>query len=216
MGLSCTYKTNPSGISRNNDHHTPQSPNVIQESETPTSDFPGPEIPIFLDPTNELVISNTGLQIEDVIRDFSANTLPQDRVNFCIQQFKSYPQMLLTRNRTPFIHPELYNDFLPFPQALQDAYCACALYLSKTEATCATVFRMIETKCSQVLEARTSWTISEHLAALQAFCLFQIIRLFDCDIRQRAVAEQQESTIAESSADLLRRTEASQSPVSSS
>jgi hypothetical protein len=58
MGLSCTYQTHPSGISRNDDHHTPQSSNVIQESETPASDFLSPEIPILLDPTNELVISN--------------------------------------------------------------------------------------------------------------------------------------------------------------
>jgi hypothetical protein len=124
--------------------------------------------------------------------------------------------MLLCRNRTPFIHPELYNEFLLFPQALQDAYCACALYISKTEATHAIAFRVIETKCCQILEARTTWTISEHLAALQALCLFQIIRLFDGDIRQRAMAEQQESIVADWATDLLRRTETSQSPVSPS
>lgn len=216
MGLSCTYKTNPPGISRNDDHHTPQSSNVIQESGTPASDFLSPEIPILLDPTNELVISNPGFQIEDVLHDISANTIPQSRVNFCIQQFKSYPEMLLRRNRTPFIHPELYNDFFPFPQALQEAYCACALYLSKTEATSVTVFRVIESKCSQNLEGHSGWTISEHLATLQAFCLFQIIRLFDGDIRQRAIAEQQESIVADWTIDLLRRTETAQPPVSPS
>ena len=54
MDLSCAYETHPSGIPRNDDYHTAQSSNFIQEPATPTSAFPEPEIPMFLDPTNEL------------------------------------------------------------------------------------------------------------------------------------------------------------------
>jgi hypothetical protein len=84
MGLSCTYKTNPSRISQSDEPHTPQHSVVIQEPETPASDVLCPEIPIFSDSLNDLVISNTGLQIEDILRSISSNTLPQDRVNFCV------------------------------------------------------------------------------------------------------------------------------------
>jgi hypothetical protein len=124
-----------------------------------------------------------------------STTLPRDRVVFSVQQFKSYPAMLLSQGRTPFIHPSLYNEDVPLPYALEEAYSACALYLSRTDNTTPTILRIIERKNNALVATAGTWTIAEHLAALQAMCLFQIIRLFDGDIRQRALADEQESLL---------------------
>lgn len=219
MGMCCTYRTLPSPPSQSLGYGPPntlQSSNPIEDSETGSSDLFNSRSPLLFEDINEGEISFPSVSVEDVLRDISVQTMPQDRVDFCVRQFKSYPQSLLSRTRTPFIHPELFNDSVPIPQALQEAFCICSLYLSRTDATAAIIFRIIDAKCRQILETRTTWSISEHLAALQAFCLFQIIRLFDGDIRQRAIAEQQESILTDWTTDLLRRTQTSESPISPS
>lgn len=148
------------------------------------------------------------------VSNFVSTTLPRDRVIYCVQQFKSYPSMLLQHGRTPFIHHALYNEDGPFPHSIQEAYSVCALYLSRTEKTSASIFRIIESKNNDLLASAGTWTIAEHLAALQAMCFLQIIRLFDGDIRQRALAEQQEHILPEWTTSLSLRTQSSSAPQS--
>lgn len=140
-----------------------------------------------------------------------ANTYPQEvgvmdreRIRFCVKQLKSYPEKLFREGKTPFIHPRAYDPIMPQP--LQEAFCASALYLGKTDANEAIVWDIISGKATQLMEHHASWSVSEHLVCVQALIIFQIIRLFDGDIRQRADAERHNETLAQWTDHLALRT----------
>ncbi|KAJ4295128.1 hypothetical protein N0V90_007138 [Kalmusia sp. IMI 367209] len=76
----------------------------------------------------------------------------------------------------------------------KDAYAACAIYSTKTDQNAFVAFTVIESKANELLRSpdQESWTPLDLLAAVQALLIFQFIRLFDGDIRQRAQAERAE------------------------
>ena len=47
------------------------------------------------------------------------------------------------------------------------------------------------------MELQASWSLAEHLTCLQALLIYQIIRLFDGDIRARAEAEKSEDRLVD-------------------
>ena len=121
-------------------------------------------------------------------------TLARLETDNAVHQFKTYPDKWLKEGKAPFIHAALYASNMP--KALQDAYCACAIYATKTENNEHIVFSIIEAKATELLRSyNPSWTSLDLLAAIQSLLIFQIIRLFDGDIRQRALAEQAEATL---------------------
>jgi hypothetical protein len=116
----------------------------------------------------------------------------QARVVFCVKQIKTWPRSFCTRCYTGFINPNLWSN-KKVPMHLLDAMSACNLYCNKTDDNETWIFQFIGSK-AQTLVANVptgdGWTSPiEHLAAVQALLLYQIIRLFDGDIRQRAEAE---------------------------
>jgi hypothetical protein len=99
----------------------------------------------------------------------------------------------------PFLHRQLYSES-GLPPCLQDAFTAVALYESKNDKNEEVLFRIIEEKANKLLNEPSSVTDSgegvpssfrtvELLARVQALFIYQFIRLFDGDIRQRAQAE---------------------------
>ncbi|OCK76322.1 hypothetical protein K432DRAFT_270056, partial [Lepidopterella palustris CBS 459.81] len=122
----------------------------------------------------------------------SMTTIARQEMTFAVRHFKTYPDKWLKEGKAPFINPRLYATHMP--RALQDAYAACAVYSTKTEANATVAFAVIEAKANELLRSpnQASWTPLDLLAALQALLIFQFIRLFDGDIRQRALAEQAE------------------------
>jgi hypothetical protein len=230
-GIECQYAIPPQGNPPPNPTPTPQrdplfqptpsrQPSLSNEGSHDSFSMPsieeggelsffGNDVPLF---PADFAEFNDAVLVVDNMRsrpDFAFTTLPRDRVVYCVQQLKSYPKMLLTRGGTPFIHTEMYNEDIPMPQVIQEAYSICALYLSRTERTTNCILRIIESKANQIIASAISLTISEQLASLQALCLFQIIRLFDGDIRQRAMAEQQEHLLTDWATQLQHRTQSS-------
>ncbi|KAE8162044.1 hypothetical protein BDV40DRAFT_266259 [Aspergillus tamarii] len=111
-----------------------------------------------------------------------------------LQSIKSYPRMFARSRRTPFIHHRLYDVHLP--EAIQDAFTVSASYYTKTAETEDTILRILEAKTANLLKQnRQDNTLEELLAAVQALILFHIIQLFDGDIRQRSIAEQNMDTL---------------------
>jgi hypothetical protein len=99
----------------------------------------------------------------------------------------------------PFLHRQLYSES-GLPPCLQDAFAAVALYESKNDKNEEVLFRIIEEKANKLLNepsfvadsgegAPSSFRTVELLARVQALFIYQFIRLFDGDIRQRAQAE---------------------------
>ena len=146
-------------------------------------------------------------EMQDILDQMSkvATTLDSERVIFGTRQLRTYPEMLVTKGRTPFIHHHLYHDNLP--PVIQDIFGVCALYCSpKTANYQSTMWRIIDANVARLFQDPIPSSLPEHLARVQALILFQIIRLFDGDIRQRAQAEQCDSILATWTQELRDRT----------
>ncbi|TGJ88522.1 hypothetical protein E0Z10_g193 [Xylaria hypoxylon] len=120
----------------------------------------------------------------------------------------------VTDNHCPLIHTHLY-DRAGFPPCLQDAYATLTAYMGKTEKNEDVVMQLVEDKSNALLrqhgsldtfpfvdscEVSTSMTTIDtygHLARVQALFIYQFIRLFDGDVRQRAQAEKLSVTLQE-------------------
>ncbi|CZR53408.1 uncharacterized protein PAC_03286 [Phialocephala subalpina] len=135
-------------------------------------------------------------------------TMDRPRTAYLIKTLRSYPSLLLSTTRTPFIHPFLFSPTIPSP--LQDTIAACSLYLSKNETNEAVVWEIISSMVGKLLHSRRggggSWSVNEHLAAVQALVMFQIIRLFDGDVRARGDGEEVEGVLEEWTDGLALRT----------
>ena len=115
--------------------------------------------------------------------------LKKEKLDYCVQYFKNYLTDFVQHGQTPFINQHVYNDDLP--PSLQDAYCGCASYLAKTAANERLIFGIISSKLAELVSKRQYCSIEDELASVQALIMYQIIRLFDGDIRQRGIAEAQ-------------------------
>ncbi|KAM0329955.1 hypothetical protein ACHAQA_004122 [Verticillium albo-atrum] len=127
----------------------------------------------------------------------SSGAVNRDAVLYCTEQFRSYPKRWVSQNGfAPFIHPALYFSASAssgeslLPLTLQDAFCACAAYAAKNDENSDLILSIIESKATALLYAdQGAWTLHEQIAALQALVMYQMIRWFDGDIRQRVLAD---------------------------
>jgi hypothetical protein len=145
-------------------------------------------------------------------RSVLAGEIYQERIIYSVKRFKAYPNLFVNQGSTPFIHGRLYSEFLPQP--IQDILGICALYGQKNERNQALVFRTISLRAAQLLANYKPQGLSamDHLAYVQALILYQIIRLFDGDIRQRADAERTNATLNQWTHHLKERMERINSP----
>ncbi|PON27096.1 hypothetical protein TGAM01_v204045 [Trichoderma gamsii] len=113
------------------------------------------------------------------------------------ERILSWLQQWVNDCSCPFIHAHLYKDDLP--SCIQNAFTATAAYFAKTAANKGLILRIIEGNCNALLDqledgldagedTATSGTF-HYLARTQTLLIYQIIRLFDGDIRSRAQAE---------------------------
>lgn len=113
--------------------------------------------------------------------------------NQLLHNIKRYPQMFVSCRKTPFIHSRLYDAYLP--DTIQDAFTVLAAYGTRRPETEDLIFRILESKTTSLVEQDHTNTLPQLLAAVHALMLFQIIQLFDGDIRQRSLAEQHMDTL---------------------
>lgn len=221
-GLRCLYKSAPSDsadmqgeapVTLSNDDLIGAIP-AMDAMFLDHSDFQ--PVPMSL-PALDVADSNNSLTVDDhffaEFDNFLASNTPlphqigvmdRSRIRFLVRQLKTYPSSMVQRGRAPFIHPQAYYPLMP--QSLQDVVSASALYLSKNEQNETMVWEIFSAKVAQLIEPRGSWSVSEHLSCLQALIIYQIIRLFDGDIRQRADAEKNEDILVDWTERLVLRT----------
>ena len=130
-------------------------------------------------------------------RSVLAGEIYQERIIHTVRRIKAYPSLLVSQASTPFIHAKLYSEYMP--GVIHDVLGICALYGQKTERNQTLVFQAISHKAAQLTAEHTAYGLSavEQLASLQALIIYQIIRLFDGDIRQRADAERANTILDE-------------------
>ncbi|KAI5460427.1 hypothetical protein BGZ63DRAFT_424933 [Mariannaea sp. PMI_226] len=135
---------------------------------------------------------------------------PPDQLVECIEEknlkayiatIQAWLKQWITDGHCPLFHRHLYQ--IHMPRCIQDAYTALIAYLNRAPSTESTVFHIIEDRVNQLLKEyatkspldSASLTVIDHAARVQALLVFQMIRLFDGDIRMRARAEKQLPTL---------------------
>lgn len=136
-----------------------------------------------------------------------------------VNRVRGWLQKWMDDAHCAFIHRELYAD-TGFPQCLQDAFATLAAYVVKTENNEEVVMQLVEDKANTLLRQREHFqqfhpadpsvisfsvpipSIIEQLSRVQACFIYQFIRLFDGNIKQRAKAEQHIATLNGWSANL--------------
>ncbi|KAK6066347.1 alcohol dehydrogenase GroES-like domain-containing protein [Seiridium cupressi] len=121
--------------------------------------------------------------------------LKQEQIDFCIDQFQSFIPQLVQQNQLPFIHPASFQDVPPV--VYQDLLGLSAMYCQKSLQNRAVIFSMLDSRIDSLVNSSktSSWSTKDYLVGVQALIMYQIIRLFDGDIRQRASAERQSGTL---------------------
>jgi hypothetical protein len=121
-----------------------------------------------------------------------------------IRCIKKWLRQWIECGNCPLIHGSLFAD-TGMPPCLQDAYAAIAVYSTKNEQNEMMVMQHIQHKADALLEANcenkhplvdmfgspTPLSTGQHLARVLSLFIYQFIRLFDGDIRRRALAEKQ-------------------------
>lgn len=124
-------------------------------------------------------------------------------VSFSIADLRRYIRRILQwltqwvdKGSNEFIHPQLYSN--RFPRSIQDAYMALSCYVRRTKVNEQIIFRTIEDRAKGLVDEYTSSPTNpwprltdplENLARVQALLVYQVICLYDGDIRLRHLAE---------------------------
>ncbi|KAH7351276.1 hypothetical protein BKA65DRAFT_255353 [Rhexocercosporidium sp. MPI-PUGE-AT-0058] len=172
------------------------------------TDIVGPSPETIVDDSFFIAFENRGLANTYL----EVGVMDRECIRYCVRCLKSYPLSLAHTGKTTFIHPHNYQPTMP--QALQDAMSASSLYCNKNMLNENMVWEIITTKVTQLTEPKPYWSVAEHLTCVQALIIFQIIRLFDGDIKQRSDAEQQEELLTSWTDSLAVRTGVISSPSS--
>lgn len=155
---------------------------------------------------NQLV-SNwfTSIETWNIDRFPQAEQQPICTVDFkrYLTKFRQWLAQWTEEGSNPFIHFRMYRN--RFPRCIQDAYTVLTAYIHKTEANEQIVFKIIEDRSKQLLlyngipsphpsveKIRTGANALdslEHIARVQALLIYQVLGLYDGDIRLRYLAE---------------------------
>ncbi|KAE9370004.1 hypothetical protein N431DRAFT_508914 [Stipitochalara longipes BDJ] len=217
-GLTCNYAGNtrraPTDTSIHNQDQT-AAPRSSHEGLADTSQdilnsilTPEIEMEQWLSDSNEIAIDgyvDSAFSVFEPGDDYiTTGAIYEERVRFASRQFRKYPEIFYTRGQNPFIHKHSYTEHLP--PVISDALSACALYSGKNTENELFVFGDISRKAKDLVEMQRPFLSPvELLASIQALLLYQIMRLFDGDIRQRADAESHEAILISWTEQLLAR-----------
>ena len=125
--------------------------------------------------------------------------------NFKVSDLKIFVQLIdywmkewVTTGSNTFIHARLYED--DFPPCLQIAFTTFSTYIHRTAANSDMVLRTVNDQATALLSkhgGRSSPTdVLDDLAVVHALLVYQMIGLFDGDIRSRFLAEERVPILA--------------------
>jgi hypothetical protein len=115
--------------------------------------------------------------------------LSDKQVSFLVNRLSGLVPTLVFSGHNAFVHRSLYSKVQP--SAFDDSCSLSALYLAKTSQNTPIITRSIESKISGLLAASKTWSLIDHLAAVQAMIVYQAIRLFDPSLNVQATAASQ-------------------------
>lgn len=119
--------------------------------------------------------------------------LQKAQVKAIVKILCSFIPTLATTGHCLYIHRMLYKDWQP--PDYQDSCSLAALYMMKTQQNSSILINTINNKILDLIKHSESWTLIEHLAAVQALLIYQIMRLFDADLKQQDLAYKQNALL---------------------
>jgi hypothetical protein len=129
----------------------------------------------------------------------------QPVADFVAKRIAQIPRSFAEKAQTIFIHRCVLQT--QNSQTLQDALSMCALYCMRTSDNQKVLYGILEDRVKQLTITMNVLRVSrsELLVRVQALLLYQIIRLFDGDIRLRTEAEADEITLLSWTSELKSR-----------
>ncbi|KAK8095161.1 uncharacterized protein PG998_014385 [Apiospora kogelbergensis] len=123
-----------------------------------------------------------------------------DSWQWAINELKKCPHDLARHGETLFLHTQLYRDAMP--RAIRAVLGVSATFTLLNDDN-----RQIHigNKDSWTFKNRRNLTLIEELARLQAFTLYQMIRMFSGGLEQRVITQQQQGLLTAWALQLLRR-----------
>lgn len=125
------------------------------------------------------------------------------QVNVIVNELCAFVPSMAYEGHTLFIHELLYQNWQP--PAYQDSVSLSALYMAKTYKNARVLASSINHKILTLISTSSSWTLMEHLAAVQAMIIYQIIRLFDPLLNQQDIGHRQNALLELWAATLWKR-----------
>ncbi|KAF2647284.1 hypothetical protein K491DRAFT_699720 [Lophiostoma macrostomum CBS 122681] len=140
---------------------------------------------------------------EAFVVDHSPLPLPP---NFKIQDLKEFVRLIeswqtiwVMTGSNAFIHPHLYGN--SFPSCLQIAFATYSAYVNRTPATRDIILRSVNDQATALVfgldHIGGPKDLVKELASIHALFAYQLIGLFDGDIRSRHLAESRAQVLAE-------------------
>ncbi|KAK8137216.1 hypothetical protein PG984_005156 [Apiospora sp. TS-2023a] len=160
---------------------------------------------------------------EEILLDLRANQMV-DQLLHLVDTVRKWLKEWVTDGHSPLHHRQLYHTKMP--RCVQDAYSTMALYfLARGSANQNTIFQLVDDRVNQLFEDQMREDLSftagagsqardlfSRLSRVQALIAYQIVRLFDGDIRMRARAEADIPTLTAWTKDMWAQTRRSVSP----
>jgi hypothetical protein len=142
-------------------------------------------------------------------------------LEYFIASIRGWLDQWLKEGHNAFIHPRLYGSNDQLPDCLGDAYAAYQTYCSAASSNNKVALRVVGSFAKRLVENQNLFDdleaetldIQSHLSRTQALLVFQIIRLFDGDIKSRADAEADSNTLIKWSYQLMRRAASASSSI---
>ncbi|KAK4444226.1 hypothetical protein QBC34DRAFT_335521 [Podospora aff. communis PSN243] len=144
--------------------------------------------------------------------------ITEDDLPLFIAHLNRWLRLWLTTGHSPAMHRSLYRGSMP--ECIQDAFTSLAAYTSATAHTKCSILRILRDKAERLISSQpivpnldlpgdeppgpqpselaapcVILDTTTHLARTQALFVYQLLRLFDGDIRSRAQAEEQMGTL---------------------
>ncbi|KAK0647093.1 hypothetical protein B0T16DRAFT_304673, partial [Cercophora newfieldiana] len=157
----------------------------------------------------------------DPLDEGPQSRISEEDLPLYISHLKRWMQTWLSEGHCPMMHRHLYRGHMP--ECIQDAFTALAAYNGATTHTKCSVLRIIRDRADRLISSQPApinldltsdpnpdangpessafsapcviLDTPTHLARTQALFVYQLIRLFDADIRSRAQAEEQMGTL---------------------
>lgn len=119
-----------------------------------------------------------------------------------VEQIDIWMREWVATGSNAFIHAQLYGEHLP--SCLQVAFTTFSAYTNKTPASARILFQTVNDQATALLsQMDSSGSVLQDLACMHALLVYQMIGLFDGDIRSRHLAESRAPLLAQLSLQTL-------------